>query len=261
MINSNGFTMNNTKKYFKKLITLLGMWDIAKNIRYEFKAIFTKSYFLKYLPLENRLNFIKTSDPVRYGAIQLAINRIQKDNICGSFAEVGVYRGETSKIIHLLAPNKKLYLFDTFEGFSQNDLNGESDGRFKDTSVNLLKKIIGNSDNIYIKEGYFPDTTKGLENECFAFVMLDVDLYNPTLAGLQFFYPRLCSGGYIFIHDYNSPESNWAVTAAVNNFVNGIPERAVEIPDACGTIIIRKTQVVLGYEGIKPTQLTDQLNY
>ena len=38
--------------------------------------------------------------------------------------------------------------------------------------------------------------------EKFAFVSLDTDLYKPTLAGLEFFWPRMSKGGFIFIHDF-----------------------------------------------------------
>ena len=38
-------------------------------------------------------------------------------------------------------------------------------------------------------------------------VMLDVDLYRPALEVLRFFYPRMVRGGYFFMHDFNSPES------------------------------------------------------
>ena len=33
---------------------------------------------------------------------------------------------------------------------------------------------------------------------------MDVDLYAPTLAGLEYFVPRMSPGGAIFLHDYNS---------------------------------------------------------
>lgn len=59
-----------------------------------------------------------------------------------------------------------------------------------------------NPHKVIIKKGYFPQTTAGLENKSFCFVNLDPDLYEPILAGLEFFYPRLVRGGVILIHDY-----------------------------------------------------------
>lgn len=182
---------------------------------------------------------VSCNDPIRFATLALAINQIRKNNIEGSFAEVGVWRGDTSRFIHLLAPERTLYLFDTFEGFPSEDLE-HNDGRFRDTSEEIVKKRIENLNNIVIRKGYFPETAKGLESEIFAFVLLDLDLYKPTLAGLEFFYPRMKLGGYIFAHDYNSPESNWAVSRAINEFMRGKPEKLVEIPDPWGSIVIRK---------------------
>lgn len=50
----------------------------------------------------------------------------------------------------------------------------------------------------------FPDTATG-EKDTYIFVNLDADLYAPTLAGLKHFYPKMCTGGVIFVHDFFSP--------------------------------------------------------
>ncbi|MHA1337896.1 MAG: TylF/MycF/NovP-related O-methyltransferase [Promethearchaeota archaeon] len=165
---------------------------------------------------------------------------MRKEKIEGSFAEVGVYRGDTSEVIHYLAPNKKLYLFDTFEGFPR-DLTDDEDKRFKNTCIDLIEKKLGNLENVYIKKGIFPETAKGLEKELFSLVIIDLDIYQSTLDALEFFYPRLSSGGYLFIHDYNNPlESNAGVFKAVNEFKKKIKERIIELPDKWGSVIIRK---------------------
>ena len=52
------------------------------------------------------------------------------------------------------------------------------------------------------------DAAKGIEEE-FCFVHLDMDLYKPIKAGLEFFWPRLSRGGYIFIHDCNLNHLNF----------------------------------------------------
>jgi O-methyltransferase len=181
-----------------------------------------------------------TTDAVRYASIGLAISRLRREGVEGAFAEVGVFRGHTSQVLHELAPERTLYLFDTFEGFPAQDLDGV-DGRFRDTDLSELERKLGDMRNVVIRKGYFPETADGLEHEQFAFVMLDVDLYKPTAAGLKFFYPRLAPGGYLFAHDYNSPESDRAVSRAVDEFMADKPERLIEIPDRWGSIVFRKS--------------------
>lgn len=188
------------------------------------------------------LHIITWWDPIRFSTIALALNTIKKEKILGSLAELGVFRGDSSKIIHLLAPEKKLYLFDTFESFPLKYIEKKTEiDRFKGTNIEILKKNLGDLNNIVIKKGVFPDTTKGLENERFSFVSIDVDLYQSTLKGLEFFYEKVEKGGYIFVHDYNKPnESNAGAFRAVNEFIQNKPEKIVELPDINGSIIIRK---------------------
>jgi O-methyltransferase len=172
--------------------------------------------------------------------IALAVLSLERDGIEGALAEVGVYRGETSKLLHALAPERNLYLFDTFAGFPSGDLERQADARFKDTSVEIVRRAIGDTTGVHIREGYFPETTIGLEGERFAFVLLDVDLYKPTIAALEFFYPRLASGGYIFGDDYNSGESDKAICRAFTAFFRDKGDRLVEMPDKWGSVVLRK---------------------
>lgn len=225
----------------KNVLKNLGLFEQARCLAGRLRACLDRGCFLAALPYERRRLFIETHDPVRYGAIALALERVRKDGVAGSLAEVGVWRGYTSKMIRAMEPERRFYLFDTFAGFPNRDLReANTDGRFRDTSVELVKRTIGNLDKVTIVPGYFPESARGLENEMFAFVMLDVDLFNPTLAGLVFFYDRVRPGGYIFIHDYNSPESDWAVMRATDEFMKDKPEKLVEIPDMGGSVIIRK---------------------
>lgn len=223
----------------RKLVKKLGLLSLAKIL---LMPVF-KARAMEHPTFGNDIHdlIIDENDYHRYVAISLAIKRIQAENIAGSIAEVGVYQGRTSKIIRRLAPEKPYYLFDTFEGFPQQDLETDKpDNRFDGTSVDLVMKNIGTSKNIIIKQGYVPDTFEGMDDEQYSFVLLDLDLYNPTLASLEYFYPRMAVGGYIMIHDYNSPESDWACMRSVDKFMADKPEQIIEVADICGSAMFRK---------------------
>jgi O-methyltransferase len=183
-------------------------------------------------------------DYVRYAGMALALERIEGEAVQGALAEVGVYRGETSRLIRALRPNRKLYLFDTFEGFPQSQLEAfqAGDVRFQDTSIEAVRASVEEGDQVVIREGLVPETFAGLEQERFAFVLLDLDLHLPTLQSLEFFYPRISPGGYLIVHDYNSPESNWACKRAFDAFLQDKPEPLIEWPDIWGTALIRKAR-------------------
>ena len=185
-------------------------------------------------------------DKVRFYTFWLQIERLKKEKIEGAFAEVGVYQGETAKILHEMDPSRKLHLFDTFEGFDKKDIEsadniGANHGiDFSDTNLESVAKFIDGNANIVFHKGYFPTTTKDLSVEMYAFVHLDADLYNPTLAGLLYFYPLLSQGGVIIVHDYNH---TWeGVTKAVDEFSKTIPENLIEISDWQGSVMIVKAK-------------------
>jgi len=183
-------------------------------------------------------------DKVRLYTFWLQVERLRKDCIEGDFAELGVYKGESAQLLHVMDSDRILHLFDTFEGFTSNDLQHESgeaaaysNKSFADTSISkVLKKIGGNSEKLKIHAGYFPQSAEGLENITYSLVSLDADLYNPTKAGLEYFYLHLSPGGVLFIHDYNH---KWeGLMKAVDEFVSTIPEEVVLVPDLDSTVML-----------------------
>lgn len=135
--------------------------------------------------------------------------RAYKEGIQGAVAEAGVYRGEFAKQINKFFSDRKCYLFDTFEGFTESDIEKEQEGSL--TFANHLKNVnveetlakMPFREQIDVKIGRFPETAEGIKDK-FAFVNLDMDLYEPTIGGLRIFYPLMADGGVILVHDYFS---------------------------------------------------------
>jgi O-methyltransferase len=185
-------------------------------------------------------------DYCRMMSLRLAADRVIDQGVPGSIAELGVYRGELASVLNRLFPERTLYLFDTFEGFSEHDLSGGEEknhskaaaGDFQDTTIDWVLSRMTHPEKVFVRKGYFPETTDGLE-DTFAFVSLDVDLYKPTAAGLNYFYPRLSPGGYIFVHDYNNRRYR-GVRSAVDEFSKASGAPVVPLPDLAGTAILTK---------------------
>jgi O-methyltransferase len=165
--------------------------------------------------------------------------------ISGNVAEVGVFRGEFAKEISKMFPDRTLYLFDTFEGFNQQDIlidctfnhSISESGILSITSEELVMAKLINKTKAVIKRGYFPETFD-LYNESFCFVSLDVDLYKPTISGLELFYPRMSDGGIILIHDYFSVHFK-GVKAAVDEYVRISGASVIPIGDSLSVAIVR----------------------
>jgi O-methyltransferase len=169
-------------------------------------------------------DFIETSIKSRIVFLEKLGEIFTEKSIAGSVAEGGVFRGEFACEINRVFPDKKLYLFDTFTGFDERDISIEKRNNYSEygeahlstTSEELVLKKLPHADNVTICKGYFPETTKGIDDK-FCFVNLDFDLYQPTFAGLEYFYPRMICGGIILIHDYFS-EGYKGVKDAVKTF-------------------------------------------
>lgn len=162
----------------------------------------------------------------------------------GAMAELGVYKGNSAKILHKLAPDRKFYLFDTFTGFSEDDTRNDPtlppQGVFTDTNLSSVKSFVNGNENVTYCPGYFPATAEQISlSETFAFVHIDCDLYAPTASALEFFYPKLVPGGLIVVHDYTN--GFWpGVARAVDEFLRDKQEVPLLLPDKSGTAMIAK---------------------
>ncbi len=184
-------------------------------------------------------------DVPRLYAIIFNTKQIIDDKIEGDMAELGVYRGNSAAILAHYARRygRRLFLFDTFEGFDQRDLVGRDKSKkveFADTSLGYVREVIGDED-VRFMEGRFPESIPSdLSTSRFCLVHIDCDLYEPAKAGLEFFYPRLSPGGLLIVHDYANPY--WkGIKRAVDEFCVGISERPVVFGDKSGTAMIRRS--------------------
>jgi len=177
----------------------------------------------------------------------LLLRTVIEQKVPGAFAELGVYKGMTARLIHHYAPERTLHLFDTFEGFTERSAVtelrklGHSTRLFSDTSLEQAQRFIGGpSATVMFHKGFFPESIQAaaaLHAETFAFVHLDADLYDPTMDGLRFFYPRMPRRGILLVHDYNA----WpGARRAVDEFFADKPELPIPMPDKSGSVVIAK---------------------
>lgn len=152
-------------------------------------------------------------DPARTQLLRRLAKEVYSGSLSGNVAELGVFKGEFAAAIKKAFPDRKLYLFDTFEGFDAAAVKQEHEkfpeskefnsAGFINTSVDSVLSRIGDAEKCVIKKGLFGDTKASIEDS-FVFVNIDTDFYDSILEGLEFFYPRLVPGGYILVHDYSN---------------------------------------------------------
>jgi len=133
----------------------------------------------------------------------------------GSVAEIGVAQGDTSVFLleHLRTNGdpRRLLLFDTFGGFTAESIEVEVSGRGKEAGAYEAfrygdeKRFARNLQNA----GY--DSFEIVVGDASSFdwsavapiaaVILDIDLYQPTIATLNAIWPHLVPGGGIVVDD------------------------------------------------------------
>ncbi|MCX6302090.1 MAG: class I SAM-dependent methyltransferase [Bacteroidia bacterium] len=185
-------------------------------------------------------------DIVRRDMLILLLKDILMNQVKGDLVELGVYKGFTAKLIHYYVPERMLYLFDTYGGFDKNDLAVEKDrtghsiqSHFKSAGAqDVISFIKPKNDNVMIVEGVFPGSIpENFSERSFSLIHIDMDLFEPTLAALNFFYPRMSKGGYMVIHDYNT----WSgAHEAVEEFFREKAESPVPMPDKNGSALVKK---------------------
>lgn len=145
----------------------------------------------------------------------------------GNMAELGVAYGASAKLICDFAPGRTLHLFDTFDGLpapAERDSVKFAAKQFQ-SGIESVRRYLDGRDVVFHK-GLFPATAAPVSGMVFSFVHLDADLYESTIEGLKFFYPRLCPGGIILCHDYLSADG---VDAAVREYFADKPEPVIEL--------------------------------
>lgn len=179
------------------------------------------------------------NDYVRLATLELLCRRLA--DVPGAAAELGVYRGFFARCINQLLPERKIYLFDSFEGFAEEACATDSfQAAHANTTIEKVLAILPYPEKAILKPGFFPESLGGLEEQ-FCLVSLDVDFYQTTLDGLRYFWPRLEKGGYLLLHDWGSPKLP-GVAKALQDFEreNGCRIPAIPLCDVGGSLILCK---------------------
>lgn len=167
-------------------------------------------------------------------AIQILACVRSAASLGGAMAEAGVLMGASARLICEAKGTAALHLFDTFDGPLE-ETPGVAPGRAAELerhfgeirgNLDIVRDLLAPYDGVAIHPGIFPGTTAGLEDERFGFVHLDLDLVPSTEAALEFFHPRLVTGGIIIGDDYQDP----ALMNLFKRFFAGRPDTIVELP-------------------------------
>jgi len=157
----------------------------------------------------------------------------------GSLIEIGTYQGCSARLMCEVKGDKKLYVCDTYEGLPESHKKDRGIHKVSQYACSLesVKKYLEGFPNVEFVKGFFPQSAEGIipDDERFAFAHIDVDLYEGTLQGIRYLYPKMITGGVIISHDYSVLSG---VYAAINELADELPgAMVVELPTTQAMII------------------------
>jgi len=162
----------------------------------------------------------------------------------GEMAECGCYQGATAWFIANENRNVNLHLFDSFQGLSEPGVDDELEETgthfwnkgILSSTEEQTKKTLQEFNHVHYHKGWIPDKFSAVEDIVFKLIHIDVDLYQPTLDSIRFFYPRMIKNGIIILDDYGFKTCPGAYKA-VNEFMSDKPEYIVNLTSGQGLII------------------------
>ena len=166
----------------------------------------------------------------RLYSLHSAVRYLVNANIPGNFVECGVWRGGSMMMVALTLlalgrTDKRLYLFDTYEGLPKPDkaldvdvwgnsgLEAWQEHRKTDqssdwayASLEEVRANLGSTgypmDKVFFVKGMVEETIPVKAPDNIAMLRLDTDWYSSTRHELEHLYPRLSQNGILIIDDY-----------------------------------------------------------
>ncbi len=165
---------------------------------------------------------------------------LTRADIPGDVAEVGCSLGGTacvaSALVRRYSPQKTYTCFDTFSGFvpaqMEKDVRRGTPKQAAETysanSMQLVRRILDRhgGQSVKLVQGDIAKVAEETLSRAYSVVLLDVDLDEPTYAGLKIFWPRLSPGGVIVIDDCrDDAKQRWLARLGFERFCReeGLP--------------------------------------
>ena len=144
-------------------------------------------------------------------------------SVTGSKAECGVLHGFSALLTNQIAQmrnenwtGENYHLIDSFQGLSEPEMkdaifHGNQAPKVSHQAGDMaypltkVKNNLTSFPNLIFHKGWIPEVFLSLPEDEWSFVHIDVDLYRPTLKSLEYFFPRMVTGGVIINDDYSSP--------------------------------------------------------
>lgn len=157
------------------------------------------------------------NDQISEQELRIVLTQLQQTaSVEGDVVEFGCYNGATSVAMGkvLQATNKRLFLYDSFQGLPEKTSEDRSliGMQFTTGELRASKKLVADRfkqaglKRPVIKKAWFDELTARDLPDKISFAFLDGDYYESVLVSLSLVYPRLQQGAVIVVDDYDNDQ-------------------------------------------------------
>lgn len=173
----------------------------------------------------------------------------------GDVVECGCWHGHSATAISTLLEEAgfrgRFHVFDSFEGglssFTQEDesafkLSANEKQAMIETfrsDYDFVRSVTERFGFVDLHRGWIPDVFATFERRPIKFLHVDVDMYQPTKAALEFFWDSLVPNGCIVIDDYNHGVFEGATRAVDEFMADKKPRLYYKVPFCSSCYIIK----------------------
>ena len=127
-----------------------------------------------------------------------------------------------------------MHLYDSWNAMRKNELlETEMDhvGYYSKLNINTTKKNLKEFENeLFYHAGYIPETLISDKSpKSIVYLHIDLNAAKPTLAALEFFFPKLVKGGIVLFDDYGQ-EAYEETKKIIDKFFSDKPGMLLKLP-------------------------------
>lgn len=223
---------NERKKHLRRAAEKAGLHVYRGNLRWTDDEDF----------LRGKARNIKGIPDSRCFMLQCIIRDLA--SVPGDVVECGVrFAKSTAFMLEAEKVERTYHLFDSFEGVSEpvaEDIPADGKRRWKKHLLiapqEFATENLKDFPNVRFYKGWIPERFPEVADRTFALLHIDVDLYEPTVDALEFFWPRMAIGGVVVCDDYGFIECPGALKA-MDDFFADKKVRFLEMPTGQAMVI------------------------
>lgn len=167
----------------------------------------------------------------------------------GDFVECGVRTGifslAAAHYVDFNTTGKSFYLFDTFAGIPEEQVNDEEqelgvaarqNERSGQDTYEIAKSSFAPYPKANLVRGHVPDTLEDVEIERVCYLSIDMNIVAPEVAAIRHFWPKLSPGAPVIMDDYgwlnHAPQKE-----ALDEFAEGVGCKILTLPTGQGLLL------------------------